>query len=1305
MLRSDSISKIQELYNSYQNPDTKCELEVRFGSKEKGTRTYLPGLEWKIFKRALVFLDEKGWSKTVTRSTDYYDDATKIRKTVVKPSSDVGNEQVFWITKEKVWTLDPIEYPIRIAFNKEIEKPDQGPQFNKETLTIREKNRTSYDYANGTMRIDCTEVSMKNKQGFESLSYEIELELLDRKYLNSFEKAIVEVFCIVYGTDIIYTQTDKERIIVYLNKFLGSMQLQSDYDTTSDFRYIIDRMPLVQARNLKYRDCVYGGIVNNNRTVYKVTHKADGERKLFVVHETGIWLVSPPDDLNKVVTTLSNLPLEFQKFKGALGLILDGEYIPQNRLRKRFNVKNFFAAFDCLSVPFQNQAFPNTSIQDLPHSARLHIGYSYGELFKDNSLVYVHFKKFTTLISSSTFFETMTQMFNEQNTGAVLYLTDGLLITPEVGPYNPYKQKGSLPPLKERNLTMYPDICKWKPVKDLTIDFLVKRVINNYKTYIELYSYDTISRKYVKFPGNAFVPFKDEIDFNNSITLNIPDGKIVEYKWENKMFVPKEIRHNKTQPNSLEIALDIWEDIHNPITENVLTGKEFVFQKKYFNTIKRQLYNNVNIKGSKKTLLDIGAGWGQTVDSYKDFDKIVSVEPNAENITQLRQRIKSNNLENRVSVVQAFGQEFDRIINAVKEHIGSRVDVISCMLSLSYFWTDENTLNAFLTTIASTLAHNGKLIFLTIDGDIVKEFYSPTLSTYSIEKFAFDQNHVILTYNPDRSVTTTVKVSSEKTTIVPEKTVEYPPRLCDMMHRISSLEGLKFTLTNISRTVRESFMTDSEIKWSEMFTYGIFEFTMFEPSIEPKLLKITTPETPLFRKVSINDLTRSSKLSTRFQPMPYISKIKQVDRRKRRTSYSSYIRQRLADEYTENIRNAELIHQIDEEYNRQQREKVQKQQQLQTQQQTSQQQRQQQTPIQTPSPGTTSIAGPTTGFSQKSKVFSTSEPSFPKISLPIETFNQLRILQQQSSQQPSQQPSQQSQQQPQQEPSQQPQQQSIQQFIQSQQQSQQQQLQPSQQQNVQNVFIPIRPLKKQPNREREIPQTFDFPKIAKIPQTMQTIQRESLLSNISRPDELKPIPIIYNQATDVSIGDDAYEFLTLTWFNKSPILRLGTLQYGGSGIIHSILKAFYTPYVTTRLTNERMLIVSRIRRDLAYGLIYATRENPQITYYTYFSFKDSLESIQQIINSNKTFPREYFGYLAKILKLDIYILRATRANVFLEEKIESDPQEKRPCILILGINLESDPNYELCVMKNGRLFQTVFSPNDELVKAIEENLE
>ena len=123
------------------------------------------------------------------------------------------------------------------------------------------------------------------------------------------------------------------------NDALGNRkQFRSDRLVTLSFK------ALVQARNLKLHDLVWGGLLGN-KCRYYIGIKANGFRRALAFTKIGIWLLYPPRRL---------CLLPFQPIPELDGIILDVEDIPIERREPhgsneaKFKAKHFCTPFDIM---------------------------------------------------------------------------------------------------------------------------------------------------------------------------------------------------------------------------------------------------------------------------------------------------------------------------------------------------------------------------------------------------------------------------------------------------------------------------------------------------------------------------------------------------------------------------------------------------------------------------------------------------------------------------------------------------------------------------------------------------------------------------------------------------------------------------------------------------------------------------------------------------------------------------------------------------------------------------------------------
>lgn len=116
---------------------------------------------------------------------------------------------------------------------------------------------------------------------------------------------------------------------------------------------------------------------------------------------------------------------------------------------------------------------------------------------------------------------------------------------------------------------------KYKPIHLLTIDFLV--VVDTSSRYTKYMLY--VQGKNGPEPF-THVPYVQKID-DNGKDIIAEGNKIVEFTWRGDTFYPLRVRHDKTVPNFVTIAEDIWEDINNPITEDEMGNVLLEISRKF----------------------------------------------------------------------------------------------------------------------------------------------------------------------------------------------------------------------------------------------------------------------------------------------------------------------------------------------------------------------------------------------------------------------------------------------------------------------------------------------------------------------------------------------------------------------------------------------------------------------------------------------------------------------------------------------------------------------------------------------------
>jgi SAM-dependent methyltransferase len=803
-----------------QAPGIRLELEAKFGSYGKGFNSTVHPSHFERLKKLLT----QKTQPTIEDSTVYI--AGTSRQIVYAATGENVKPIIAWEHKE---ALDPHieipEYGVRVSLNREW--TIQAIR-NFRYKDIRKRTRYSFSIFDGNVRADLTEVTMSSltAQGRATQRFEVEFEFVGPiNNLPIFDEALLTIFTWLYDTALPYTIAEKQRMIDDVNQILESPK-----------GYNIDKSTLVEARNLKKADLTYGALVQQpGQELYTVTHKTDGVRKMLILHNTGVWLVYPPFEYNLVSRF---------DFGNATGTILDGELVPVNRRKAGAPTAQYwFIYFDCMAL------LGSRNIQDQPHGERVTLAKRYVPLLEApltddptivgtlrNETIHVDDKTFISLSSVDDFYRVMKQILDERNN--INYYEDGLVFIPERAPYNPHSE---VYPLHQRVLSKHPDVCKWKGL-EVTIDFDVSLRPDG----LLLQVFDKMKGELVPFTGDQINPFTPAMFVqNHELTQNLRQANtIIEYRWqkvsipipgqgqgsplieERMMLVPYRPRPEKHSANRLDVALDNWKLINDPITEGDLRGESFSLLRRYHNRIKRGLYN-ILPKGS--TLLDIGTGNGGDFPKWSHLSKVVTVEPDAENRAEAERRAILYNVQQKVRIVSGGGEDTTLITQAVGEHIGRQVDAVSLMLSLSFFWKNSDMLQRLVETIRLNLKPDGIILFLTVNGDAVEQIFEPVLGgiVRDVRKIGPSTWTIGPRTRPPNGRLVHISLPG---TIVGEQD-EYLVRLADLQRRLLQLkpinqkpvsQSLSLQLEVAQRADGERFLSRAERDFTVLYSYGHF---------------------------------------------------------------------------------------------------------------------------------------------------------------------------------------------------------------------------------------------------------------------------------------------------------------------------------------------------------------------------------------------------------------------------------------------------------------------------------------------------
>lgn len=641
-------------------------------------------------------------------------------------------------------------------------------------LYIRKRERHSFELSKD-YQLDLTIVDENNVKKREiEIEYIGEFKNFDN---NSFIKEIEYIYSILTGSEKLISQSDINNLVSNVNNVLN-IQNSKNFIHTNIF---------VKARNIKFADLVYGGIVGNPLVSYNVSHKIDGLFKMLIVNKIGLWL-QYGNDYNLLV----KLP----------NIEKTSVYICE-MLYNINNIKYVLLVYDCIIYNNENITNKNLAerVSHIPSVLNLNIN--------DNYLTILEKKSHN--LDVNNFFNIIRMLLLEQET--LIWPQDGFIFTPN-GIYNPHSD---LKKLNVRNLVDYADVCKWKPFHKITIDF---KIHMNKQNIIELYVYDVYNKKETIFKGSMVNPLVENMLSNKFYSnINLYNNHIVECSYDPicNILTPIKIRYDKFGPNHLDIAVSNWMDLHDPITIEDLYGKTITLDNKYHNNIKNMLYglptiyppiSNLNIKPSYN-LLDIGSGRGGDLTKWlkSKVNHVIVVEPNNNNLNTLNSRLKNyKNFSNHVTTINTVGEDTKQITSVVSNTV-SKVDVISLMLSLSFFWANTETLDSLVQTIVHNLNMNGYIIFLTIDGVKLNEL--------------LQHNNPLILNDISFTLYENKFVYAEIPGIV-GKQWEFLVNIDELTKKLNKY-GIELLMT---RSASDELLLGDEYKiYSSLYTYGIYQKT------------------------------------------------------------------------------------------------------------------------------------------------------------------------------------------------------------------------------------------------------------------------------------------------------------------------------------------------------------------------------------------------------------------------------------------------------------------------------------------------
>lgn len=740
--------------------------------KKKNTRvtTYNIEIETKFYNtkgidKLINHLKAKGdiFNTTTCLTVDYLN----IKKSNKKYS--FRGEDLFEVTKCRYvdYQYKSTTYKTDISNEKETQINDEDlinsvkEKASNGKLIKRTKDRTSY-FINTNLRLDKTIIN--------DSTTEVELEVIDNKSLDVKDyidkiKFIDDLLLFYsYDDNTKYINSTINHIYEFYNKSLSTDVIIDKYNShganvSKESLIIDDKINWLlhsKPRDLQLKDLTYNGI-NSVKNLYSASLKASGSFKIMVITNVGVWLVTI-----KGIDTIF-IPYQFSIDEDLRNSIYVGEYMKSSDLKTSFlykntyvssevdvnvdqeklkyetkkevskpkienkfndietSVKNIFLVYDAL-------VFNEAVLSDFPYNIRY-------KFVTDNT---IHKKLFDDILcyKKNVFFMSPNMSFfdvcNKALEDRAFYKDDGIVLTPINGSYIAEGQMVNWKRVKKgRYLENYMDVCKWKPLKELTLDFefMYEKNNENFNVYIN----GKKSTIYENTDSKFKVKVKDVIKHtnlvfninkkltarlkNNVVSLEPKIKYIIEFQYDNDEFNSIIIRDEKEYRNAEHQIKSVWSLIKNPIDIKTLQGKDIKLFRKFMNNNKRNLLSSIT-----GYVLDIGFGKGGDIDKYEKATKIIGIEPKTEHIKEAYDRLTKYPGGKKFSVIKDdfMTMDLSKIYKELPTTMRDTNFTFSFMFSITFFYKDiisfAKRINDICEELKSRKCRGIHLKLITLDG-------------------------------------------------------------------------------------------------------------------------------------------------------------------------------------------------------------------------------------------------------------------------------------------------------------------------------------------------------------------------------------------------------------------------------------------------------------------------------------------------------------------------------------------------------------------------------------------------------------
>lgn len=703
------------------------EVEASFGIF-KNDKIFQPGLKSQYcFNQVKDYLEHVSDTMVKKEANDLVETirGTQIRRITDLESGDITFQKKHRDVKK---TIDNIRYGIRFTqsseeyteigdFDWERNVVNAAPGDKSQDIAVqRYRKRTSFSETDKDsflfgFSFDLTTVREVHIQGDKSTwqieKREVEIERKSKINASAFMVVVEHIlrlsqnnFC---SDQLLDLRERRQAINLHNNVFRGDIAAKKWRQRDP---YLLFSGYWNKPKNIKINDML------EKNFDPAVTVKLNGRRNTILIDAAGIYMYSPPYDI-------------FRIGEGSPGstTVIDVEFL---EIRDDFGeISRTIYGFDCMFFngrDVRHEKFLNRICYISRISPVLQKNLYCGIVYK--------VKKY---FLDGEFYDRTRAAFEEIERENLQNINDGLIFQPK----HWYKNNHTF---------------KWKPEKDLTIDFSIVKASIDDINYLHSQKksslgwtndfldtpVEDIERLYlgkifwllvgdknkdVYFNGTKFCPYPgfiivDNDKFNGQ---NI-EKKIIECEWnyESQKFQFYRFRDDRNRPNNLDTARSVWEDIMSPIPRETIEGKTLQLMRKYHNKEKYRILSQEFKKGDN--IIDVGSGRGGDLRKWNSLclKNVIAVEPNEENRNELKKRKKGGENNTSVYIVPVGVENTDIIKSTIDSSFSGKLNGIVSFFSLTFFPENKEKYDSLLETI-DLIPLGGKFVGAVMDGRKVRE--------------------------------------------------------------------------------------------------------------------------------------------------------------------------------------------------------------------------------------------------------------------------------------------------------------------------------------------------------------------------------------------------------------------------------------------------------------------------------------------------------------------------------------------------------------------------------------------------------